>query len=303
MKNNRLSPIIFLLSICFIIMFSDAVFANDMVIPPRIVISKYEVSSGAVIPGSEFELMLTLKNTSDKDDVYSVLLTGRDNNGLIEPVYGGTNQQYVDKIPAGKEKVVTFKLMLASRATTDKISYTINREFVDKQNGQYNNDAIINIPVKKNLSMKIQNYVIPKVVQVDKSTKINITYENNSNNRLSNIVLTVSGSGIEKQTINLDDLSPNTVAYKDVSVEFDKIGKQTVNMSISYVDIDGITYEVEIGDYPLEVSKDITQAEVILDSNEDDRKGKKLIAFSVGLIVMTVIIFVTIKLERTNNKR
>ena len=279
-------------SVAILLLNTDSVFAtNNIAISPRVIVSNYKVSGGGIVPGGEFELTLTFKNSSSEYDIHSLLITGSDPNGYIEPIYGGTNQQYIDEIPADGEIKVTFQLKASSRIEEDSVFFTINREFVDTVNGGHTNDVVIKLPVRQYSSLGIQGYNIPSNIVKGERTKLTVSYENTSGANLSDAMVIVTGSDIEEQSIAIGDIPAGKIGYKDIFVVFDKAVQQNVNIAISYSDIEGNTNEIKTNDYTVEVtdkkSKDSAQDEGSSNNNVIlVVLGVLWIAVGIGIVVL-----------------
>lgn len=222
---------------------------------PRIIIENYSISNDEIAPGEEFELTLKLRNTSIFYDTYSVVTTISDKTGSVYPVYGNSDQIYVERVYARNTWDITFKLKAAKEIEEAVIPLNVyitynDNKFFDRQI----NDTYIYIPVKLSGNLNIYNVTVPENAVIETKSRIAIDYENTGTGTLKNIVMNVDGGELfEPYTTNLYSLNGGTRSTAEIFVDCQKVGDIPITVSFSYEDEDGKVYETEATTYTIKV--------------------------------------------------
>ena len=209
---------------------------------PRVYIEEYSISGDEIVPGEEFELTLTIRNTSQFYDIYSVMVTFEDETETVYPVYGDSNQYYINRIYARNNTQITIPLQAAedigvsSIPLNFRITYNDNY-FIEKQV----NDSKIFLPVRMAGDLKVVSSSAPEMVSVGAKARIGITYENIGSENLYNIALKVASSSIEGgvMTTNLYNLSGGGKNTAEVYIDCKDIGKNQITLYFTYEDEQG----------------------------------------------------------------
>lgn len=266
---------------------------------PRITVENYSISGDEITPGEEFELTLKLRNTSIFYDTYSVLAQVCDETGSIYPVYGMSDQIYVERVYARNTWDITFKLQAAKEINTTvfpiKIHITYNdNKFFDKQI----NDTYLYLPVKVNGDLNITNVSIPQNTEIDTKARVAIDYENNGIGTLKNIKMNVSGdTGFEEYTTNLYSLNGGSKGNTEIFVDCNRLGEIPITVSFTYEDQNDVSYETAPITYKINVipQNGNTENDVVVVNG-----GVSILTFIIlaAIIVIIIIILITI-----NNKK
>lgn len=302
MKNNKV--IIFLTSIiiCAVAMFGynapEKIEAANTL--PRVIVSSYAVSSDGIMPGSEFDLTYTLKNTSDTYSVTSVLVTCTSNSSTVYPVYTTSDQIYIEEIGPGQEVPVTVKYDSASDIDVATIDFIMNISYAEATSGAAANQTVIQIPVKQESVLVIQSYTIPPSALTGTKVRVNAILENTGLDVLNNVKMTITGDDMETITSDVGTMVANSKKQQEAYIEFTETGTKNVTISYSYEDSKGTAFEVATDTSTVEVSKtqvnDNNTGTVINNSNGGFEMWEIFVI--VAIIIVGAFIVVIVKKDK-----
>lgn len=302
MKNNKV--IIFLTSIiiCAVAMFGynapEKIEAANTL--PRVIVSSYAVSSDGIMPGSEFDLTYTLKNTSDTYSVTSVLVTCTSNSSTVYPVYTTSDQIYIEEIGPGQEVPVTVKYDSASDIDVATIDFIMNISYAEASSGAAANQTVIQIPVKQESVLVIQSYTIPPSALTGTKVRVNAILENTGLDVLNNVKMTITGDDMETITSDIGTMVANSKKQQEAYIEFTETGTKNVTISYSYEDSKGTAFEVATDTSTVEVSKtqvnDNNTGTVINNSNVGFEMWEIFVI--VAIIIVGAFIVVIVKKDK-----
>ncbi len=266
---------------------------------PRVMIEEYTTSDEEIVPGQEFELELKLRDTSEYYDVYSVVVTVNDKTDSVYPVYGKSNQVYIDRIYARNYTTITIP-MQASETITDsavpiEITITYNDNyFVEKQS----NSTILYLPIKMSGNLNVISCSVPESSSTGTKARVSVSYENTGLKSLSNIQLHVVTQDGADLVTDLYSLSGGSTNSADIYLECSEKGNMPVCVYFTYQDDTGEAFETDEQSYTIRV----------VESNEDENGQKVVVVGSkvdyftfilmAAIIAVAFVILVTLKKRR-----
>lgn len=265
---------------------------------PRAIIEAYSISGDEIIPGQEFELTLTIRNTSQFYDIYSVVVTMKDDSETVYPVYGTANQTYINRIYARKNTEITIPLKAADDISSSviplrfNISYNDNY-FIEKQD----NDIELFLPVRLAGDLNIVSSTVPNSVSIGAKARISLTYENIGSESLYNVVLTTSANGEEIET-NLYSIGGGDKSATEVYLDCERTGTIPFTYYFSYEDENGEKYKTNIYSDTFQV----------VDSNTNLEQGNVTVVgggvsamtfvILAAIVIVAIVILIVIKKKR-----
>jgi len=137
---------------------------------PRIIVDSFTVEGGGIIPGTESELRITLRNTSALIEATSILVTGRLAGDALFPVdFDHTNQAYVGRIGPLQTRDVVFSLISRSvnMLALDAVSLNIDIAYSCDQYPDNMNTVLLRLPVcfDQPDPEALPDFVVPEPVQ------------------------------------------------------------------------------------------------------------------------------------------
>lgn len=265
---------------------------------PRVIIEAYSISEDEVIPGQEFELTLTLRNTSQFYDVYNVVITMKDISKSIYPVYGGTNQAFVNKIYARKNTEITIPLKAMDDISVDviplqfNISYNDNY-FIEKQD----NDIDISLPVRLAGDLNVIASTIPNSVSLGTKARISLTYENTGSESLYNVILKALINGAWTET-NMYSIGGGEKSTTEVYVDCQQVGNIPFSYYFVYEDEKGETYRTNIFNDNFDVVESNMEVEQGTIVTVDKGVNGMTFVILAAIVIVAIVILIVIKKRR-----
>lgn len=250
---------------------------------PRVIVEEYSISEDEIIPGQEFELTLKLRNTSQFYDIYNVVVSLNDTSDTIYPVYGTSNQCYIDRIYARNNTQVTLKFKAAEDVKLSviplivRVTYNDNY-FIEKQL----NEAELFLPVRLAGDLNVVSSSVPSDVSVGAKARVSVTYENTGSQNLYNIMLNVTTyDGEMKETsTNLYNLSGGAKKTAEVYLDCNNVGNIPISFYFVYEDENGEKYETST------VSKNIKVVEA---TNANDKESVTIVGGGVSVLTFVLL--------------
>ncbi|MBQ3164413.1 MAG: hypothetical protein II992_02965 [Lachnospiraceae bacterium] len=265
---------------------------------PRVIIESYAISEDEVIPGQEFELTLTLRNTSQFYDVYNVVITMEDISKSVYPVYGGTNQAFVNRIYARKNTEIKIPLKAADDISVDVIPLQFNvsyndNYFIEKQD----NDIEISLPVRLVGDLNVVASTVPKSVSKGTKARISLTYENTGSESLYNVILKTLVNDTWTDT-NLYSIGGGEKSTTEVYLDCQQAGDIVFSYYFVYEDEKGESYRTNIFSDNVQVVE--ANAELNQEGTVAVDKGVDGMTFVIlaAIVIVAIVILIVIKKRR-----
>ncbi len=206
----------------------------------RIVVDSFAVTEDAATPGEEFELSVVLKNTSNTYTANNILVSFDTPSRSILPVYGSSNQVYIDSIEAGGSATATFELVVDSKIDVEYLEANISISSYDGFSvTKATNVTTIQVPLKLKSTL-VFTYSVPEHTKVGSKARVSATYVNSGMEELSNIQIMITGDGLSRDySTTLGDLGSGESNIAEIYLDFISEGTQNLYMSFQYTDSDG----------------------------------------------------------------
>lgn len=272
----------------------------------KVLLTSYEVTKGKVIEGGSIELALTFENASKNLDAEDIVISMETADSLIYPVYGESNQIYIDKIPVKGKKVVKVKCDIApslKEAHAIKMNFTI--EYTDKNNRSNKNNTFVLLPAVQECVMSIKSLSIGERATKGSKLLISVVCANIGIVEIQNVVMNIEGDILEDQkSVNIGNIAVNGQQAFDSYVNFQSTGTQILKINFKYTDAEGHKFKTEVEEYKVEVEEGIIAS--IQPSEEAKEKIKsaggislwKVCMLGVGAIVCILLIVFFIKRKK-----
>lgn len=244
------------LTVMISIGYSDKAFATGEA-NPRLLVESYVITNDEIVPGEEFELTLKIRNTSIFYDTYSVVVDVHDETGSVYPVYGFSDQRYIERVYARNSWDITIPLKASEniKLTTIPLMITItynDNYFIEKQK----NEAMINLPVRLSGDLNLISCTVPEKVSQGTKARISATYENKGSKNLYNVVMTVIPPDIEGAVeTNLYSIAGGKKNTAEIYMECEEAGEVPVDIIFTYENDQGEVFQTEAYKYEIMVTE------------------------------------------------
>lgn len=209
----------------------------------RLVVDSYDFQESTDTEGV-FDLTLHLRNTSKSRSVKSVLITLSGDNDGIYPVYGESNQKYIDSVKANTTITVVYRMRIADTFTDDVLRTVVGMQYADEDDVLTSNSFTIYLPNSGKLSFESIQVSVNAAV----STKTRVTFTClNQGESIENIQFTITGSGLLSDvTLSGVGIQRNQKYNAEMYIVFKDAGEQEITLSYQYTDKDGNPVNGEI---------------------------------------------------------
>lgn len=301
---------------------SDVVYATNVknTPKPRVLLEKYEITDGRLVPGSIVKMKMTFKNESTTVDAKDVLVTYNATDNDIHPVFGASNQFYIDEISAGATRTVDVKMevsedvnmMQMSEESTESTSKNVKLSMTIKYRvplgGEESNELDILLPVTQECVLDIKNVSLADNVKLGADSLVSLVCANTGISSVYNVVMHIQGEIPNNQkTSKIGNISTEAQQAIDYYITIQKGGKQTIKINFTYEDEDGNEYSTEEKEYSVYVEDTVTMepdsadnsqtkseenAEVTVIQGQDASIWKICFACIGAIVVILVIVYV-----------
>ncbi len=266
---------------------------------PRLIITGYDVTSGEVKAGSQFEITIHLKNESTKTALSNILLkVSSEGNEFITA--SGSSSIYIEKI--GSEETMDVSVLLKARNDLEQKPYLLNvsGEYEDRYNMVYTmNENLALSVIQESKYILTEESISPDVISVGEMTNISFAISNVGKVTLYNVSVKMEGDTIDETDAYIGNILPGESSYFDSMVKAIKeSGKEgSVNAVITYEDVDGnVKSETESLELTVEkeVQKQIDEENKPV-ADEKPAVPVPLVAMAAAVVIIIIVIVMLIK--------
>lgn len=162
---------------------------------PKAMVSSYTVNPSPVVAGKEFDLSVTLLNTSDSQSMNNVKVTINGETSDVIPM-GETNSFYFKKIGKKDAKVINTKMMVQQSAEPKPQKLTLHIEYEGAKATAYTSDESIIIQVKQPMRVEYDAPEIPKEVNAGDTMSISLNVMNMGRGTVYNVRAELEAPGL-----------------------------------------------------------------------------------------------------------
>lgn len=223
---------------------------------PRVIVTGFSTDPGAVNAGSDFQLIVHLKNTSTKTAVSNMIFDlqapSSGTEGATEaPAFlpsSGSSTVYLDSIPAGGVKDISIALNARADLVEKPYSITMSMKYEDKSAAQFEGTSSLAIPVKQAARFEFSDVeVTPDTVSVGDEANVTCSLYNTGRIKLYNVKVKFEGPGITSKEIFIGNVDSGATGAIDgiLSAQEVSTGEEKYKMIVNYEDTAGKASTVE----------------------------------------------------------
>ena len=217
---------------------------------PRVIVTGFDTDPGTVKAGSNFKLVIHLKNTSKKTAVKNMLFdlqapaAGTD-EAAEDPAFlpvSGSSSIYLDSIPAGGTKDISIELNARADLVQKPYSISMSMKYEDSAAAQYEAQSSLAIPVRQEARFEFSKMQIaPDTVSVGEEVNISCSLYNLGRVKMYNVKARFEGKMIDTQEQFIGNLDAGATGTIDAIVTAKKATKGTEECKLV------LTYEDDAG--------------------------------------------------------
>lgn len=277
-------------------------------LPPKLIIESYHVEGEQLIPGEDFTLKLKIKNTNPYVDAHNVMISYSSSNLVVYPVYGESNQSFIEKVSAGKSEVVELHMTVLENANTNVASISIQMDYSSDNSSNSISSSGIILPISASCNMEIRSLSVAQSSMLGSKSLVSIAYTNTGSADIRNAKMILEGDILEEQKeVLLGDLLIGAQASKDCYVNFQHEGEQNLSISFSYEDSNGVVYTIPEQKFTTMVNPIVVDSSGVTAPNEEPNQTlfEELELWQVVLMIggIVAILIIIIAIIHSKNRR
>ncbi|MBU3839752.1 MAG: hypothetical protein IAA25_01910 [Candidatus Ruminococcus intestinipullorum] len=282
---------------------------NENASVPRVIVTGFQTQPGEVNAGSNFQLIIHLKNTSTKTAVSNMLIdiqapsSGTENEAPAFLPVSGSSTIYLDTIPAGETRNISIDLNSRADLVQKPYSITVNMKYEDQNAVQYDSVSSVAIPIKQPAKFEISDIVIsPDSIEIGNESNITCSLYNTGKVKLYNVKVKFQGDGIQGSDLFLGNIDSGATGTIDGMVTGTDIMDESMSckMIISYEDESGKESSIE-KEFTMIV---IPQQEIVDNMMPvvEVEESQGISIWPIFLIILLVGIVITVVIRRRKRK-
>lgn len=276
---------------------------------PRVIVTGFDTEPGDVKAGTNFKLVVHLKNTSKRTAVSNMLFdfqapaAGTD-AAAEAPAFlpvSGSSTVYLENIAAGGTKDISIELNARADLVQKPYSISLDMKYEDGNAAQYESGSSLAIPVKQEARFEFSRIqASPDTVAVGEESNITCSLYNLGRVKMYNVKARFEGDAIEGQEQfigNLDSGSTGTIDGIVTAVE-ESYEESNCRLVLTYEDDAGNVSAVE-----QEFTMTVNAVEEIMDMGMSDMTEEEpgspvpgiLLAAAAVIVIGIILAAVLIK--------
>ena len=223
---------------------------------PRVIVTGFDTEPGDVRAGTNFKLVVHLKNTSKRTAVSNMLFdfqapsAGTD-AAAEAPAFlpvSGSSTVYMEKIAAGGTQDISIDLNARADLVQKPYSISLSMKYEDSSAVQYEGQSSLAIPVKQEARFEFSEIqVSPDTVMAGEEANITCSLYNLGRVKMYNVKVRFEGDAIEGQELFLGNLDSGSTGTIDgiVTAVAESYEESNCRLILSYEDDAGNVSSVE----------------------------------------------------------
>lgn len=283
---------------------------------PRVIVTGFNTDPGTVGAGSDFKLIVHLKNTSARTAVSNMLFDFQPPSSGTEaaaeaPAFlpsSGSSSIYLNSIPAGGTQDISIALNARADLVQKPYSIAMSVKYEDSNATQYESSSSLAIPVKQAARFEFSDLEIaPQTIAVGEEANITCSLYNTGRIKLYNVKVKFQGDGIKGNDVFVGNIDSGATGSIDGLVTATKMTDpdKKYKMVVTYEDDAGKSNKVE-----KEFKLEITPEQAPMDQSQmtdapQDKRSFPILPAAIGAAVVAaaaVIIIIVIKRKRKKKK-
>lgn len=283
---------------------------------PRVIVTGFSTDPAEVRAGSNFALIVHLKNTSKATAVKNMLFDlnapaeGSDEQS-VAPAFlpaSGSSSIYLDGIKANGTADISIQLNAKADLLQKPYSVDLSMKYEDTEGTQIEASSSISIPIKQDARFEFSDFEIsPESISVGDEANVMCNLYNLGRIKLYNVKAAFEGSCIKKEEVFLGNVESGASASIDAMLEGVEAteGPAKIKMTVSYEDEAGKIAVTE-KELELEVTESMEGDMMTggMEMIEEEQKGFPVLpAAALGAVILIVIIIVAVIKRRKKKQR
>ena len=263
---------------------------------PRVIVTGFDTEPGEVHAGSDFKLIVHLKNTSQRtavsNMVFDLQAAASGTEAAAEaPAFlpsSGSSSIYLEKIAAGGTKDIAIDLNARADLIQKPYGITMDMKYEDSSAVQYEAQSSLAIPVKQEARFEFSEIrIAPDTVSVGEEANISCSLYNLGRVKMYNVKVRMEGEMIEAEEQFIGNLDAGGTGTIDsiVTAVKETAGNEECKLILSYEDDAGNVNTAE-QKFPMTVMQEMIPEDMEMMADEIPEEGHTPAGMIIAIIVL-----------------
>ena len=277
---------------------------------PRVIVTGFSTDPGEVHAGSNFKLIIHLKNTA-KSKVNNLLFdlsapTEGNDEQTSAPAFlpvSGSNSIYLESIAANGTADISIDLNAKADLLQKPYSMNLSMKYEDSNATAVEGSSSISIPVKQDARFEFSDFEISQdSIAVGEEANVTCNVYNLGKIKLYNVKATFEGKYIKRSEVFIGNVESGGTGSIDAMLEGKKISKgpSKVTMTLSYEDEAG-NVVTTTKDLKLEVTEKEDE-NMMTEMPEETQKSFPVVPVVIVIIIAAIVAMVVVLKKRKKKK-
>lgn len=278
---------------------------------PRVIVTGFSTDPGEVHAGSNFKLIIHLKNTA-KSKVNNLLFdlsapTEGNDEQTSAPAFlpvSGSNSIYLESIAANGTADISIDLNAKSDLLQKPYSMDLSMKYEDANATAVEGSSSISIPVKQDARFEFSDFEISQdSIAVGEEANVTCNIYNLGKIKLYNVKAIFEGNHIKRSEVFIGNVESGGTGSIDAMLEGKKISKgpSKVTMTLSYEDEAG-NVVTTTKDLKLEVTEKEDDSMMMTEMPEETQKSFPVVPVVIVIIIAAIVAVVVVLKKRKKKK-
>lgn len=279
---------------------------------PRVIVTGFRTEPGVVNAGSNFKLIVQVKNTSTSTAVSNMLFDFQAPSAGTEaaaeaPAFlpaSGASSVYLDSIPAGGTREISIDLNARADLVQKPYSISLSMKYENRNAEQFEGNSSLAIPVQQAARFEFSEIeVLPGSIEVGEEANLTCSLYNTGRTKLYNVKVKFSGEGISAKEVFVGNVDSGSTGMIDGMIlgEKEMMPGSKCKMIVTYEDEAG-KESVKEETFELEVVPAMDDMDMMMEPPVEE-KGFPVMPVVVVVLVIVVIGVVLFILRRKKKKQ
>lgn len=277
---------------------------------PRILVSKYEVSSAPVLAGEDFSVSITLLNTSDTEDVQNMLVTvSSDNANFV--LKNDTSTIFLGDLKAGETTELELNYGTDLETPAQRYNVNLSMEFDDVKATSMSSSGSVTVEVAQPVNVELSPFNMPSEVNAGETIQMSFQVMNLGRSNIYNVRVELDVPGLSPSgSAFIGNMESGTSATETLNVfagmkeDDERYGHTSGVVRLIYEDVSGQEYVDEVNTYT-NVKELVIAVQATTEEQAELEQARAVqwwvfVAAGAAVIVVLVLIIGTRKRNRNS---
>ena len=281
---------------------------------PRVIVTGFDTDPGTVKAGSNFKLVIHLKNTSKNTAVTNMLFdlqapASGTEEAAEAPAFlpvSGSSSIYLDRIPADGTKDISIDLNSRADLIQKPYSITMSMKYEDGNANQFEGESSLAIPITQEARFEFSEMqIMPDTVAVYEEANVTCSLYNLGRVKMYNVKARFEGDAIEGEEQFIGNLESGATGTIDgiVTAIAESYDESNCRLVLTYEDDSGKEYTVE-QPFTMTVTAEMEpmDMEMMTDVPEESEGSGGIITAAVAVLVVAAAVTAVILVKWRKKK-